>query len=59
MMRTEVIRAAMVAGLIGLSFVPVRDLPVGLWLAAVYLVVFVLNAAGHSSAPPGSRRLAT
>jgi MFS family permease len=47
MMRTEVIRAAMVAGITGLSFVPVRDLPVGLWLAAVYLVVFVLNAAGQ------------
>ena len=47
MMRTEVIRAAMVAGLFGLSFVPVRDLPVGLWLAAVYLVVFVLTAAGQ------------
>ncbi len=47
MMWTEVIRAAMVAGLTGLSFVPVRDLPVGLWLAAVYLVVFVLNAAGQ------------
>jgi MFS family permease len=47
MMRTEVIRAAMVAGLTGLSFVPVRDLPAGLWLAAVYLVVFVLNAAGQ------------
>src|ERR1700737_73347 len=30
MMRTEVIRAAMVVGLTGLSFVPVRDLPVGL-----------------------------
>jgi MFS family permease len=47
MMRTEVIRGAMVAGLTGLSFVPVRDLPIGLWLAAVYLVVFVLNAAGQ------------
>ena len=47
MMWTEVIRAAMVAGLTGLSFVPVRDLPVGLWLAAVYLVVFVLNASGQ------------
>ena len=47
MMRTEVIRAAVVAGLAGLSFVPVGDLPVGLWLAAVYLVVFVLNAAGQ------------
>jgi MFS family permease len=45
MMRTEVIRAAMVAGLTGLSFVPVRDLPIGLWLAAVYLVVFVLNGS--------------
>ena len=47
MMRTEVIRAVMVAGLTGLSFVPVRDLPVGLWLAAVYLVVFALNASGQ------------
>jgi MFS family permease len=47
MMRTEVIRAAMVAGLTGLSFVPVRDLPIGLWLATVYLVVFVLNAVGQ------------
>jgi len=51
MMRTEVIRAAMAAGLTGLSFVPVRDLPVGLWLAAVYLVVFVLNAAGQFFSP--------
>ncbi len=51
MMRTEVIRAAMVAGLIGLSFVPVRDLPVGLWLAAVYLVVFILNAVGQFFGP--------
>jgi len=47
MMRTEAVRAAMVVGLTGLSFVPVRDLPVGLWLVAVYLVVFVLNAAGQ------------
>jgi MFS family permease len=47
MMRTEAVRVAMVAGLTGLSFVPVRDLPTGLWLAAVYLVVFVLNAAGQ------------
>ena len=30
MMRTEVIRAALVAALTGLLFVPVRDLPVGL-----------------------------
>ncbi len=51
MMRTEAIRAAMVAGLGGLSFVPIRDLPVWLWLAAVYLVVFVLNAAGQFFSP--------
>jgi MFS family permease len=37
----------MVVGLTGLSFVPVRDLPIGLWLVVVYLVVFVLNAAGQ------------
>ena len=36
MLRTEAIRAAMVAGLTGLSFVPIRDFPAGLWLAAVY-----------------------
>ena len=47
MMRTEAIRAVMVVGLAGLSFIPVRDLPVALWLAVVYLVVFVLNAAGQ------------
>jgi len=47
MMRTEVVRAVMVAGLTGLSFVPVRELPVWLWLSAVYLVVFVLNASGQ------------
>jgi MFS family permease len=47
MMRTEVIRAALVTALTGLSFVPVRDLPVGVWLTAVYLVVFILNAAGQ------------
>ena len=35
MMRTEAVRAAMVAGLTGLSFVPVRDLPIGLWLVVV------------------------
>ena len=47
MLRTEAIRAAMVAGLTGLSFVPIPDFPAGLWLAAVYLVVFVLTAAGQ------------
>jgi MFS family permease len=51
MMRTEVIRAAVVTGLTGLSFVPVRDLPIGLWLAAVYAVVFVLNAVGQFFSP--------
>ena len=51
MMRTEVVRAAMVAGLTALSFVPVRDLPIWLWLAVVYLVVFVLNAAGQFFSP--------
>jgi len=47
MMWTEVVRAVMVAGLTGLSFVPVRELPVWLWLSALYLVVFVLNASGQ------------
>ena len=47
MMRTEVVRAVMVAALTCLSFVPVGDLPVGVWLGAVYLAVFVLNASGQ------------
>jgi MFS family permease len=51
MMRTEVIRAAMVAGLTGLSFVPVRYLPLGLWLGVVYLIVFALNASGQFFIP--------
>jgi MFS family permease len=51
MMCTEVIRAAVVTGLTGLSFVPVRDLPIGLWLGAVYLVMFVLNAVGQFFGP--------
>jgi MFS family permease len=47
MLWTEVIRGAMVAALFALSFVPVRALPTGVWLGAVYLVVFVLNGAGQ------------
>src|SRR6202167_3367836 len=47
MMVTEVIRAVMVAGLTGLSLVPVRDLPVGLWLGAAYVGVFGVEAVGR------------
>jgi MFS family permease len=46
MMRTETIRVALVAALFAMAFVPRHDLPIGVWLAVIYLVVFLLNAAG-------------
>jgi MFS family permease len=47
MLGTEVIRGVVVALLAALFFVPVHDLPVWGWLAAVYGVVFVLDSAGQ------------
>jgi MFS family permease len=51
MMRSELIRAAIVGVLTGLAFVPVRDIPVGVWLTVLYVLVFALNATGQFFSP--------
>lgn len=51
MARSELIRAALAGGLAGMSFTPVRALPSGAWLAALYATVFTLTAAGQFSDP--------
>lgn len=51
MLGSEVIRAILVGALTVLSFLPVRALPVWLWLTAIYVVVFVLNSAGQFFGP--------
>lgn len=47
MLRTEALRAALVGLLTAASFLPLHVLPIGVWLAFIYLVVFLLNAAGQ------------
>jgi MFS family permease len=44
---TEGIRATLSAGLAILSFLPARDLPAWIWLAAMYAAVFTLAACGQ------------
>jgi MFS family permease len=44
---TDAVRAALTAGLTGLSFLPARDLPAWLWLTAMYAAVFILGACGQ------------
>jgi MFS family permease len=51
MLGTEVIRGVLAGLLTALSFVPIRDLPVGVWLGAIYLVVFALNGVGQFFSP--------
>lgn len=51
MMRSEAARAVLAACFAGLSFIPLRDLPLGAWLAMAYLMVFVLNGAGQFFGP--------
>jgi MFS family permease len=51
MLGTEVVRGIVVCLLTVLFFVPVRALPVWAWLAAVYIVVFILNGAGQFFGP--------
>ncbi|GAA1394510.1 MFS transporter [Kitasatospora putterlickiae] len=51
MLGTEVLRGVLVAGLTAVSFVPVEDLPAGVWLALIYLTVLLLNAAGQFFTP--------
>ncbi|MEV5749796.1 MFS transporter [Actinoallomurus sp. NPDC052308] len=51
MLRTEVIRGALVALLTVISFLPAHVLPVGVWLGLIYVTVFTLNAAGQFFIP--------
>jgi MFS family permease len=51
MLRTEVIRAVLVVGLTAVSLLPRDALPLWMWLAVVYVVLFALNAAGQFFAP--------
>lgn len=48
---TEVVRGATVGLLTAVSFVPVRDLPIGVWLALIYVVVFALNVTSQFFQP--------
>ena len=48
---TEVIRGTLVGLLTAVSFVPVRDLPVAVWLALTYTVVFGLNVTSQFFQP--------
>ena len=45
MLRTEVLRAVMIAALAALAFLPTSTLPIWAWLAVIYVVVFVVNAS--------------
>ncbi len=48
---SEVVRGAVVGLLTAMSFVPVEALPIGVWIVACYLVVFVLNVASQFFQP--------
>ena len=51
MLRMDAIRAVLVGGLAALAFLPSHTLPIGVWLAVIYLVVFAVNAAGTFFGP--------
>ncbi|SDT82032.1 Na+/melibiose symporter [Streptomyces sp. TLI_053] len=51
MLGTEVLRGGLVAVLTAVAFVPTRELPAGVWLALIYVMVLVLNAAGQFFTP--------
>lgn len=48
---TEVIRGTLVGLLTLVSFIPAHDLPIGAWLAAIYVVVFTLNITSQFFQP--------
>jgi MFS family permease len=48
---TEVVRGTLVGLLTLVSFIPAPDLPIGVWLAAIYVVVFVLNITSQFFQP--------
>lgn len=51
MLGTEVVRGVLVVLLMAVAFLPVHALPVWVWLALIYVVVFLLNAAGQFFRP--------
>ncbi|MFH7599680.1 MFS transporter [Streptomyces racemochromogenes] len=51
MLRSEVLRGALVAVLTALTLLPAGTLPTGVWLALIYTTVLVLNAAGQFFSP--------
>ncbi|WP_260618246.1 MFS transporter [Streptomyces sp. WAC07149] len=51
MLRTEVLRGAVVALLTVVTFLPAGALPAGVWLALIYTTVLLLNAAGQFFSP--------
>ncbi|MET9624066.1 MFS transporter [Streptomyces sp. NPDC006464] len=51
LLRTEVVRGALVAVLTAVSFLPADALPAGVWLALVYATVLLLHAAGQFFSP--------
>ncbi|MFD8322454.1 MFS transporter [Kitasatospora purpeofusca] len=51
MLGTEVLRGGLVAVLTVVAFVPTRELPAGVWLALIYVIVLVLNAASQFFTP--------
>ena len=51
MLRTDQVRCGIVLVLAALSFLPAHDLPVGVWLGIIVVVVFALNAAGQFFTP--------
>lgn len=51
MLNSELVRAGLVVILLLLSLVPVHDLPAGVWLTCIYLIVFGLNVAAQFFSP--------
>jgi MFS family permease len=51
MLRMDALRAVLVGGLGVLAFLPVHDLPIGVWIALIYVTVFGVNAAGAFFGP--------
>ncbi|WP_194893961.1 MFS transporter [Catenulispora pinisilvae] len=51
MLRMDAIRTVLVGGLAAIAFIPADKLPVGVWLALIYVIVFAVNAAGTFFGP--------
>lgn len=51
MLRSETIRALLVGALAALAFLPIDSLPIGAWLAIIYVTVFLVNSTGQFFVP--------